>query len=98
MGSALGNNLRPITLVIDGAALTYEAAEVAIAKVREIENLYAVNPDAVTDLTAATVVLTGKTPYKIFVFTVTSVKATGAYDFALEEIAPNVETSTELNP
>lgn len=93
-----GTDTRVITLEITGAALTYEAVEVAAAKIREIEALYAVNPTAVTDLTAATVVLTGKTPYKVFIFEVTSVKATGAYEFECLEVAPNTETSTELNP
>lgn len=98
--SALGSSaLREIVFVIASgtADLTYEAVEAAIARVRKIEEVYAVNPAAVTDLTAATVVLTGKTPFKVFIFTATTVKATGSYTFALEEVAPNVETSTVLN-
>jgi hypothetical protein len=91
-----GTDTRVVTLAITGAALTYEALEVAVAKVREMEQLYAVNPSAVTNLTGATLVLTGKTPYKVFIFEVTTVKATGAYTFECTEIAPNVETATTL--
>lgn len=92
-----GQNLRDITFACTSAGvLTYEAVEVAIAKVREIEEKYAINPASVTDITAAKVVLTGKTPYKIFVFTATIVKATGAYTFVLDEIAPNIEIATTV--
>lgn len=96
--SVFGTTARPIVFTISGAALTHEAVKAAIAKVQELEDLYVINPTGIADLTAATAVLTGLTPYKIFVFTLTTVMATGTYTFVLEEIAPNVETSTELNP
>lgn len=95
--SVLGVGLRDIVFSCTSAGvLTYEAVEAAIGKVREIESALVVNPSLVVDLTADKMVLTGKTPYKIFVFTATITKATGTYTFVLDEIAPNVELATTL--
>lgn len=96
--SALSPTTRVVTFEITGTGLTPDAIEAAVADMRQLEELYAVNTGAVTNYTDATRVLTGKTPYKVYVFTASLTKASGAYVYELIEVAPNVETSTELNP
>lgn len=77
----------PVAFPIDGYAAV-------VNKVREIEEKHA--QVAQPDLTAAKVVLTGRTPYKIYVFDLTSVMATGTYTFEFQEVAPNVDAATTL--
>lgn len=48
-------------------------------KVEELEYQYANNPTSLANITAATVLLTGKTPYKVYKATLTLVVATGVY-------------------
>lgn len=100
MGVALNPSLREITFTIASgdADLTPEAVEVAIAMVRKTEERYAINPASVTDIVDEPVVLTGKTPFRVYIFEVALTKATGTYSFILEEVAANVESSVYLNP
>lgn len=92
---------RDITPVITGT-FPIEALGAIQQKIYALEDQYTKSLDAsgvsqnLDDITGATTVITGKTPYQIFVFTLDVVFATGTYTFAFEEKAPNVETATTL--
>ena len=74
-------------------AMTVDAIRAVTERILSLEAQYAADSGSVADLTAAVSVLTGKTPFKVYVFTVTSVMATGTYTFVFEEEAANVETA-----
>ena len=75
------------------AAMSLDAYRAVIQKVQELEDAYAHNTANVADMTAVNIALVGNHPYKIYVFAVTSVMATGTYTFEYVEEAPNVEGS-----
>lgn len=95
------SQVRDITPVITGT-FPIEALGAIQQRIYALEDQYAKSLDAsgvsqgLVDIAGATTVLTGKTPYKIFVFTLDVAFATGTYTFAFEETAPNVETATTL--
>jgi hypothetical protein len=70
------------------AAMSIDAYKAAIGKVEEIESNY-FNDSSLGDLTAADVVMTGASRYKLHSFTVTTVLATGKYTFIFNETVPN---------
>ena len=84
------DEVRPVKITI-AAAISTDAHKAVIKRVEEIEERYNASPTSVADVTAAKVVLTGNTPYKIFVFNLTTVIATGDYTFAFVKEAPNTE-------
>lgn len=88
--------VRDVIIKYDAVAVAFpiDAYASIAAKVREIEDRHVLV--AQTDLTASKIVLTGRTPYKIYVFDITSVMATGTYTFEFQEVAPNVDEATTL--
>ena len=82
---------RNVTVTFTGGARPIDAHSAAITQIRAIEEQYAHNPDSVTDLTTQRVVLVGRTPYQVYVFNLTSVKATGTYTYAYVETVPTIE-------
>lgn len=66
-----------------------DAYKAVTKRVEETEFDYFNDPASVTDLTAATVLLTGTLVQKVYKFTVTSVKATGTYTFVYVGTYPN---------
>lgn len=55
---------------------------------------YNENSASVVDVTAKKVILTGNTPYKVYVFDLTTVLADATYTFEFVEEVPNVESVT----
>lgn len=80
---------------IDGSEVAQIAAPIdafkaAIALVEQMEGKYAkLGAAGVPDLTDAAVLGTGAVPFQIHSFTVTSVMATGSYEFLYVETKPN---------
>jgi hypothetical protein len=87
---------RDVTPTITGT-LPIEAISAVAQKIYQLEEQYVNSLDedgvsqGLSDLADATVILTGNTPYKIYVFTLTTTFATGTYAFTFVESAPNVE-------
>lgn len=69
-----------------------DAFKAITKRIGDIENKYNSNPSSVTDVTTAKTVVTGATPYAIYVYTLTTVVATGTYTAVFVEKAPNVES------
>lgn len=96
------SELRPITLTITGTPINLDGYRAIIAKAQELENQYenSLDEDGVssglTNLTAAKAVLTSNNPYKVYIFDLTTVFATGTYTFDFVEEAANTETATSL--
>ncbi len=94
---------RDISVSITGAVAP-EAIGAIGQKIYQLEDQYEKSLDEtgtsqnLTDLAAVNIVLTGNTPFKIYVFELTTTFATGTYAFTFVESAPNVESSTVLNP
>lgn len=91
--------MRNITINLNGATGVTCSPDAVIAileKIRDLELKYANNSASVANLTSAKVVVTGATPYKIHVFTVTSVMSSGTYTVLFNETVPNVERATSL--
>ena len=65
-----------------------DAYKAAIVKVEEIEGVYA-TLGSFTDLTDTTVLVTGTSPHRIYVFDLTTVIADGEYMFIFVEERPN---------
>ena len=84
------DEVRPVKITI-ATAISTDAHKAVIHRVEKLEAMYDADPASVTDVTAQKVVLTGNTPYKIFVFNLTLVIATGDYTFAYVKENPNVE-------
>lgn len=95
------SELRDVTPVITGT-FPIEALGSIKQKIYDLENQYQNSLDTngvsqnLDDIAGANVVLTGNTPYQIYVFTLDTVFATGTYTFAFVEKAPNVETASNL--
>ena len=68
-----------------------DSYKAAIGLVSDIEDRYAKLGAAVLDLTNATVLVTGNLPFQIHVFVLTTVLATGFYEFTYVETKPNTE-------
>jgi len=62
-----------------------------IGLVEEIEGQYFKNPASFTDLADATVLRTGRNPFQLHVFTVTTTIASGIYELVYVETKPNVD-------
>lgn len=72
-------------------AAPVDAFKAAMGFVEENEGKYALDNTAVGDLSAASVILTGTTPYQIHVFTVTTDISAGDYIFIYVETVPTVD-------
>lgn len=77
------------TDLVPAVAISLDAFRAVIQKVQELEDLYSYNTANVSDMTAVNVALVGNHPYKVYIFTVTSVMATGKYTFKYVDEAPN---------
>ena len=94
--------VRDVTIVIRGAPMPIDAYKAVNTKVEQLESQYlnSLDEDGVSqnlvDLAAAKSVITGATPFKVYVFDLTTDFAAGTYTFAYGETAPNVETATTL--
>jgi hypothetical protein len=93
--------LRPVNLSLVGA-MDPAAIGGVYHKVRELEDRYENSLNAagvsvgLTDLTAAKCVITVNHPWKIYVFNLTTVFATGTYTFSFVESAPNTESVVDV--
>ena len=98
------SGFRNITVAFDNAATTVDGSEVAqigapvdafnaaLGLANQIESKYAkLGAAGVPDLTAKSILVTGHLPFQIHVFTLTTVMATGAYEFLYVETKPNTE-------
>lgn len=79
-----------------------DAQKAVVNKVAQLEAQYENSLDEdgnsdLVDLADAITVLTGTTPYKIYVVAITTDFASGTYEFKYLETAPNVESSATLN-
>jgi hypothetical protein len=87
---------RDVTPTITGT-LPIEAISAVAEKIYKLEEQYINSLDengvsqGLVNLAGATTILTGNTPYKIYVFTLTTTFATGTYAFTFVESAPNIE-------
>ena len=94
--------LRDVEIVVSGGAMPIDAMKAVVNKVEQLERQYensldeAGVPQGLVDLAVAKSVLTGTTPFKIYVFDLTTDFAGGVYTFAYVETAPNVETATSI--
>lgn len=97
------SEIRPVTITVTGAPMSLDAYKAVNRKVEALEAQYeaSLNEEGVSeglvDLAGVTTVITANTPYKIYVFTLTTVFADGNYTFAFVEEAPNVEEAPSLN-
>ena len=81
---------------IDGSevaqiAAPLDAFHAALELVARIENQYAERPSSFTDLAGASVLQTGRLPFSIHSFTVTTTIASGAYEIIYVETKPNTD-------
>lgn len=75
-----------------------DAAKGILERINDLEKKYAKDPTSVADVTGVKAVVTGNTHLFIYVFTFTSVMATGTYTAVFEEKAGSTEESEVLNP
>lgn len=93
-------NLRKVIIGFGGTelapapAMSADAYKAVVKRVEEIEKKYNENSASVVDVTAKKVILTGNTPYKVYVFDLTTVLATATYTFEFVEEVHNVESVT----
>lgn len=93
-------DLRPVIIGFGGTelapapAMSADAYKAVVKRVEEIEKKYNENSASVADVTAKKVILTGNTPYKVYVFDLTTVLANATYTFEFVEEVPNVESVT----
>jgi hypothetical protein len=98
------SSFRNVKIAFDNAAGAIDGSEVsqvgapldafkaAIGLANEVESKYAkLGAAGVPDLTAASILVTGHLPFQIHVFTLTTVMATGSYQFIYVETKPNTE-------
>lgn len=100
MRTAISEVRNVIVTFDDGAAaqlaMPIDAYKAAIEKVDVMEGRFAKGGAAlVPDLTDATVLITGALPFQIHRFTVTTVMATGNYEFVYVE---TVATAADVTP
>ena len=74
-------------------AMPIDAYKAAMVKVEEIESTYA-TLGAFTDLSGASILAVGSTPYQVHVFELTTTVANGEYMFIYVETVPNAESVT----
>mgnify|MGYP003402218164 FL=1 len=82
--------MRNISITVTGSC-TPDAYKALIRRIEDMEVKYSTNTSSVSDVTAASAVVTGTTPFKIYVFTLTSVMATGTYTAVYAGDAPSNE-------
>ena len=93
---------RDVTITITGAPMPIDAYDAITRRVKDLECKYRNSLDetgtsvGLTDVTAVKSVITGNTPYQIYVFDLTTDFAGGVYTFAFVEKAPNVDSATSL--
>lgn len=98
------SGFRNIKIAFDNAANTIDGSEVpqisapidaisaAIGLAKELEAKYSkLGASGVPDLTDKSVLVTGHLPFQIHTFTVSTVMATGSYQFIYVETRPNTE-------
>lgn len=96
------SEVRDVTITVTGAPMSIDAYKAINVAVERLEDQYLKSLDengvsqGLVDLVAVKNVLTGATPYKIYVFDLTTVFANGAYTFDFVEQAPNVDEATSL--
>ena len=91
------DEIRPVSIGFStSVAFSPDAYAAVVKRVYELEAKYNENPASVANVTAQKTVLTGNTPYKIYVFDLTTVMATGTYTFLFVEEAPNQEIATSV--
>lgn len=83
--------MRNITVTLTGA-MPPDAINAIMKRIKELETDRA-NGKTVADVTAVKAVVTGQTPFKVYVFTFTSVMASGAYTCVYVKSAPNAENA-----
>lgn len=94
--------VRDVEIVVTGAPMPIDAYDAIVQRVKDLECEYVDSLDeagvsqGLTDVAAVNSVVTGKTPYQIYVFQLTTDFAGGVYTFAFVEKAPNVESATSL--
>ena len=88
--------MRNISIDITGSMST-DAYKALIKRIEDIELEYSRVPSSVSDLSSASTVLTGTTPFKIYAFTLTSVMSSGTYTAVYVGEAPNVETFVAIS-
>jgi Bacterial surface proteins containing Ig-like domains len=90
--------LRPVTVSVTGGPMDPAAYMGVYHKVLELEDRYEKSLNAagvssgLTDISAKPSVITVNHPFRIYVFNLTTVFATGTYTFAFVESAPNTES------
>jgi hypothetical protein len=83
--------LRPVIIEFGGTeldsapAMSTDAYKAVVKRVEEIEKKYNEYPDSVVDVTDAKVILTGYTPYTVYVFNLTTVLSNATYKFEFVE-------------
>lgn len=94
--------VRDVDIVITGAPMPIDAYDAIVQRVKDLECEYVDSldeagvPQGLVDVAAVKSVITGKTPYQIYVFDLTTDFTGGVYTFAFVEKAPNVEAATSL--
>lgn len=92
------NPLRPVNLSITGGPIDPAAYIGVVRRVMEMEDRYEKSLDNagvsqnLPNITAKPAVITVNHPFRIYVFNVTTVFATGSYIFAFIESQPNTES------
>lgn len=92
------NPLRPVTVNVTGGPMNPAAYMGVYHKVLELEDKYEKSLDStgasigLTDISGKVSIVTVNHPFRIHVFLLTTVFATGTYTFQFVESAPNVES------
>jgi len=86
------NKGRGLQVIFDYTAgnVSIDGHKAALTRVEQLEAMNDKVPQ--TDIVAASTVLTGATPYKVYAYTLTVNFTTGVYTFVFVEEAPNVES------
>ncbi|NRA77251.1 MAG: hypothetical protein HRU18_03500 [Pseudoalteromonas sp.] len=85
------SEFRDVTITITPAPFALDGYKAILNKVGELETAY-FKDNTLADITAGKTLLTGKTPYKVFLFDLTTDLAAGEYTFDFVEVAPNAES------
>ena len=72
-------NSRAVTVDLDGAAAPFAALKAILAKFEEFEASYQNNTANVPNLSAKAIIVTGKHPYQVYQFTVTTNMSAGTF-------------------
>lgn len=92
------NPLRPVTVNVTGGPIDPAGYMGVYHKVLELEDRYEKSLNAsgvsvgLSDISGKTSVITVNHPFKVYVFSLTTVFATGTYTFAFVESQPNTES------